>query len=787
MIINYRLVFRNLFKDKSFPVLNIIGLAISFSCVFTVIVWIKNEVSYDRHLPQAERIYRLTFETSASGTRLHFARCNEEWISGIPASFPQVEQLVRLSPFRHTGMKAGDNKFYSDKVFATDSNFFSVFSTGLVSGRIDEVLKKPYSAVISRSMAGKFFGAGDPVGKIIELSGEFETKMSAYTVTGVMDDSPKNSHIHFDVLTSFVRPEEPAEWAYVYLLLTKGSKPEELLKGLPAYIRENEKESADRSYTPFLQKITDIHLHSDKDREIEQNGNITRLWLFAAIALVLLLISWINFYNLNKARVFSLSRQIHILRISGSGNGLIFLQYLAESCICVFSSAIIGLLFLLWFGNSDNALTASLDTGSIHSILIKQAHLIFLIITASVVAGTLPVFVYLTTGNTPGRTRFTSYAILMTGQFCLSVVMLVAALTINRQKDYIISRSPGQMSSDIIVLRNLNWAIRGKYSTIKKRALESPYIKEFTATMEEPGGETADAMQPESPEIDAAHKDNLLFVISVEDNFIDFFSLPLIAGRNFPQYNPERKGEDYILNEQALKKLGWTAEEAVGRPIKIKFFVPDIFYGGQVVGVVRDFNYANLKQEIKPYIFFQKPIFYICFLIRIDPANRDKAISYLREIWDQELPEYPFGYEFLDELYKSTYRQEISQSSLSAVFSVLAVIIVILGLFSVTSVIVTRRTKETGIRKVNGASSNDILRLLNSDFLKWTAIAIIAAVPLSYYLMNKWLQNFVYHENLEWWIFIVAAGIVTFVTILTVTVRAWKASRQNPVDSLHRD
>jgi putative ABC transport system permease protein len=302
--------------------------------------------------------------------------------------------------------------------------------------------------------------------------------------------------------------------------------------------------------------------------------------------------------------------------------------------------------------------------------------------------------------------------------------------------------------------------------------------------MEEPSGETLDALRIESSGI----KDTLgvkeLFVMPVEDNFFDFFEIPLVAGRNFSPFNPDRKGEDYILNETALKRLGWTPEEAIGKPFKIAFDTPDIFFGGTVVGVVRDFNFNTVKKEIKPYVLFQKPIFYLCFLVKVDSAKKDEAIGGLKKIWDEELPDYPFQYEFINDVYKSAYSKEISQSKITAFFSILAIIIICFGLISVTSVLVARRTKEIGIRKVNGGKVSDIMIMLNAGFIKMGIIAFVIACPAAWYAMNKWLQNFAYRIEIKWWVF-VAAGIIVFsVTLLTVSLQCWRTAVRNPVEAL---
>jgi putative ABC transport system permease protein len=794
MLINLRLITRNLFQSKSNTLLNIIGLSIGFACSFAVIIWLKNEFSYDKYLPEADRTYRLTFETSSNGNTLHFARCWERWISQIPSSFPQIEELVRLEPYRHTALKTGENRFYSDRVFATDSNFFKVFSIDLISGDAETILNEPYSAVISSSVATKCFGNTYPIGQTIYMSGEYDTKMVLFTVKGIMKDTPANSHIHFDVITSFANPQKAPSWAYVYLLLKRNVTPDEVLDGLPSFIKTVEKNNDQRIFTPYLQKITDIHLFSDKDREVEPNGNMTGIYLFAVIGLVLLLVSWVNFYNLNKARMLILQKQIHIQQIMGSGNRLIIAQSVAESSLCVLAALSLSVILLYYSGPLADTLSGNQILTNAFIDLLSIWYSVFAISVFSVLAGSMPGILHTLRGQISvsgfkdvpqnSASGFSSYGILMTVQFCISIILMVSAMTIYQQKEFILSGSLGKMSSDILVLKKLNWEIRSKYNAFRNRALQNPLIKSVTASMEEPTGETVDALQVESSAIEVNHKDKPLYVLSVEDNFLDFFGIPLVAGRNFPKFNPERKAEDYILNETAVKYLGWDPQEAIGRPLKIKFDTPDIFYGGTVIGVVKDFNFTTLKKEIKPYVLFQKPIFYICFLVQVDSVRKEEAILSLKKIWEEELPDYAFQYEFISDVYKSAYQKELTQTKLTAFFSILAIIIICLGLFSVTSVLVAGRTKEIGIRKVNGASVLNLLSMLNSDFIKWFAIAFVIACPAGWYAMNKWLQNFVYRTEIKWWVFAIAGLTVMTVTLITVCLQSWKAATRNPIEAL---
>ncbi len=794
MNINVKLIIRSLFKEKGYPFLNIIGLAIGFACAFAVLVWVKNEFSYDRNLPGADRIYRLTFETNTSGNRLHFARCWKTWISQLPGTFPQVEELVWLEPSLHTAIKAGENKFYSDRVFATDSNFFKVFDINILAGDRENILKEPHSAVISSSLARKSFNNTNPVGQTIFLSGEYDDQMVPYYIKGIMQDSPIESHIHFDIITSVVRPLEIPGWAYVYLLLKHDIKADEVLAAFPSFINKLEKENDQVKFTPYLQKITDIHLFSAKDREVEPNGNITYVYLFTLIALILMLISWVNYYNISKARLLILQKQLRTQRIIGSDKRSLIVHSLAESGFYVFLALFLAIFILDFVRNPANSFLGFNLMPDGFSDLVSIWPLILAILIISVLSGSLPLIqkilirqMSLTTlKETPEQTapKLSSYGMLMIAQFSLSIGLMIAAITVYQQKEKMLSSSMGKMSSDILVFKKQNWEIRNKYAAFREKALSNPLIRSVTASIEEPAGETVDAWNIESSAIDENLRDKQMYVLSVEDNFLDFFNLSLASGRNFSSFNPDRKGEDYILNETAVKKLGWTPENAIGKPFKIKFPVPDFFYGGTVVGVVRDFNYNTLKQKIKPYVLFQKPSFYQCFMVDVNQSQKKEAISYLKSLWDKELPDYPFQAEFISDIYNSAYRKELTQAKLTATFSILAMVIICLGLYSITSVLVAKRTKEIGIRKVNGARVTDVISMLSSEFLIWFAVALLIACPVAWFAMDKWLQNFVYKTEIKWWFFVVSGVVVLSVSLITVCLQSLRAATINPVEAL---
>jgi len=469
-------------------------------------------------------------------------------------------------------------------------------------------------------------------------------------------------------------------------------------------------------------------------------------------------------------------------------------QSLAESGIYVLLAFVLAIIVLDFVRTSAVSVFGLSLMPNGYGDLVSIWPVIIAVLIISVLSGSLPLIQNIIRGqmSMTGLNEFphgiipklSTYGILMIVQFCLAIGLMITSIIIYQQKELITSASIGKMSLDILVFKKQNWEIRGKYQAIREKALQNPLIKSFTATIEEPAGETVDAWSVESPAIDENRKDRQLYILSVEDNFLDFFGIQLLSGRNFTPFNPARKGEDYILNEAAVKKLGWTAEQAIGKPFKLKFPVPGMFTGGTVVGIVRDFNFTTLKQEIKPYVLFQKPDFYQCFMVKVNPAQKNEAISYLKSVWEKELPEYPFQIEYINDLYNSAYRKEFTQAKLTTIFSILAIVIICLGLYSVTSVLIARRTKEIGIRKVTGAGISNILFMLSSEFIIWFAIAFIIACPLTLLAMNKWMESFVYKTELKWWFFVAAGIVVLSVSLLTLILKSLRAAKRNPVEAL---
>lgn len=804
---NIRLALKNIVRNKLTSLINIIGLSVSMACCILIVFFIKYELSFDRFNNNANRIYRFTFSVNAkNGYHAHFARCATSWIKYLPDDFPEIEKMVTLFPYTHITLKAKDEKFTLPVSFYADSTFFNVFSIKLLNGDSNKVLSNPNSVVISESFAKKHFGNSNPVGQPVINTGWHDGKKWTklyYTVTGVFKDIPINAHFHSDMFISksTMHWNYDNDWKYVYLLLNRHSKPADIIKKFPVFLHKHEKDENFRhEIVPVLQLITDIHLKSDKDREIEQNGNMMTIYIMGLVGLIIIIISWINYFNLNIAGLYNRNRTLNILKVNGSPDSHIIVQYLIESLIIVFLSFDIACVLMSVFSPAVKVITGNILNNEMFQSGKHVFPWLILIFGGSVVVGSLPVLGFLyrkkstivlnnISLNQPTKNPLSNFRkLLIIFQFALTVILIISAVTISLQGRYFVEHQTGAKLDSVLVIKLFNQDILSKYTLLKSEFLKSPLIKEATATFEDPYDITMDGMGFETQDIKAENKDKILWVYSADDNYFKFLDLQIVAGKDFPPFNEKLKKEYYILNETAVKELGWTPEEAVGKPFKLKFFYGDnVIFGGEIVGVVKDFNLNTLHHQIKPFIFFQKEIWFWNMLVKIDTKHKQLAMNYLKNKWDNILPDYPFNYEYNTDVYFRSYKKEIIQSRLTQFFSFLAIIISCLGLFAISSVIILQRTKEIGIRKVNGAKIWEIMTLLLKDFIVWVSIAIIIACPIAYYLMHNWLQNFAYKISLKWWIFVFAGLVAILVAILTVCWQAWYAARRNPVEALRNE
>ncbi len=808
---------RNILRNKLYAAINIIGLTLSIACCIIIVLFIQYEFSFDRFHKKAERIFRFTIEVSNdAGYKAHFARCAKPWIKYIPEAFPEVEKMTTLVPGRRMTLMVNEKKFVLENAYYTDSSFFSVFDISLLKGDPDQVLKEPFTAVISESLARKYFGNSDPVGQVITNTGwhdgEKWTRLN-YAITAVFKDIPANAHFHTDLLMS-ARSQDFDPWKFVYLLLQKNTSPSGFLGKCDAFIkRHSDREDSTERMIPHLQCITDIHLKSDKDREMEDNSNMTVILIIGITGLIMLSVSWVNYLNLNVAGIYQRRRNLSLYKMHGCPNTGLISIFLNEAFIITTLSFILAYMLVHILLPVLSPATGNLVNPNLFALFPQALPWLLLVFAGTVVTGSIPVLLFLQTSlfsqswTTKGSLSGWFRKSLVVFQFTLTIALIISALVIHSQGGYIQEKQTGSGLDSVVVVKLFNQDIMSKYDVLKAELLQSPYIKEVTASFEDPFDLTMDAMGFETSGIKPENKDKILWVYIADDNFFRFLDVPIIAGHDFPPLEeylnnaedsdgqPTIKGhllnayinrrEDYILNETAVKELGWTPEEAVGKPFKLKFpWGENVIFGGQIVGVVKDFHVNTLHHGIKPYVFFQKNIWYWNLLVKTDEKHNAEALQYLAKTWDNIITDYPLDYRYNKDLFFKAYRKEIVQSRLIRFFSLLAILVSCMGLFAISSIIILQRTKEIGIRKVSGATRVTIMQMLLREFSLLVFISFLMACPIAYYAMAKWLEGFAYRTDLSWWIFAVAGIAALLIACLTVCWQSWQATSRNPVEAL---
>jgi len=786
--------FRFLWNNLFFSLINIAGLTIGFICVLLITLWVIKQLNYDRHIRNNEKIYRLTVEvSSSSGYHSHFARCWQPWTRQIHNYFSDINRIALLAPLRRTAVKMGEIKFNAEQVYRCNKETLEVFDIEITKGDDYPAFDEPNMLLISESIYNTYFGNTVLMDSIIEISGAFDTEFMDFKVVGVFEDFPKTSHIHPDILISLPDPDNFEGWAYTYLELSNGSNSSDIIDKFPDYANQHLEEETRKTSDIHLQKITDIHLHSNKDREIETNGDIKVVWLFSSIGIAVLVITLINFLNLNLILQLKRNNILIIKKILGSdilelAKGIFFEITIQIILACSIS------LTIVYFLKPFRSLYIYKDI-NILFLSIVQFSILFIALIVSLIPPFLIVKRQWNNNITLKGPKIDDSYLLKKGnagfrkvfvilQFSTSIILIACAYYIHLQQQFLWQNRMGFDQESVIVLKELNWKMREKYSEFKNRLEAYHNIRQITAGMEPPSGYIMDAMSLSMDGI-PADEDISIFVFPVEDNYIDFYNLPIIAGEDFSEQSPDIQKEEYILNETALSHLGFSnPEDAIGRRFKLNFSIDSLFQGGIIKGVVKDFNLSPLFEKVKPLVLFQKPIWYSTILIKVDSIHRNESLQLVKRTWDELYPDYLFDYSFDDDLYRNAYRNEILQSKLSKYLTFLAVFIACLGLFGISAIIIQLRMKEIGIRKVNGATSVNILYMLSMEFFQWILISMIIATPFSLSILYKWSENYPYKVTLSWWLFPMAGIIALVFASISISFYSLKAAYKNPVDIL---
>jgi len=798
MFANYlKVALRNIKKYKAYSFINIVGLAVGMTCCILILLYVRAELSFDKYHDNHKQIYRVTRQwfNEDGVVNLHLGHVAPPVGPLLKNDFPDIIHSVRLFNLGRPLLNYAGKYFEEDRFFFAEKDVFQVFTFPLLQGDPASALLDPFAVVVSESVAQRYFGEQSPMGETMTF--EIDGRKGDLKVTGVMEDILFNSHFHADFFVSFTTFERYVgkrameDWSsnnYATYLLMPEEYDITLLKAqLDPFVDRHMSEGRSLTTKLKLQKLTDIHLHSHLDSEIEANGNITFVYMFSLIALFILLIACINFMNLATARSAGRAREVGLRKVVGAERGQLIRQFLSESIILSVVSLLIAVLLsrlLLPIFNGFVQRELPLDFYADPVILIG----LFLIAgLVGFLSGIYPaVFlsafqpVKVLKGYLESNSRGLSFrTILVVFQFAISITLIISVGMVSRQLNYMQDKELGFDKEQIVVLPSSPVIARNLEST-KELLKQHSGVLEVSAAKRVPSGRLLDSAGARV--IRGEESERISFRIAmlrVDADYIPTFGMELAAGRNFSKEMPTDRQEAFILNETAVQRIGWESSQAA---INQQFG-----YGrqnGRIIGVVKDFHFESLHQEIAPIVLLYSSFSLNQISLKLRGSDIPGTMAFLQEKWEQYRPNRPFSYYFIDENFDQQYRSEQNLRRTFSAFAFLAIVIACLGLFGLASYTAEQRTREVGIRKVLGASVPGIVVLFSKDFSRWVLLANLISFPLAYWAMNKWLQNFAYRAVIPWWLFVLAGLSALGIALLTVGYQSLKAALADPVKAI---
>lgn len=816
MLKNYFLIaLRNLRKYRFTSFINIFGLTVGLTCCLLIIAYVINEVNYDNYNPKNAQIYRVTrsFNNANGDINLHLSSVAPPFGPLLQHEFTDVQEITRVLPNGNTAIHYKDKLFSEPNVFFADDKLFDFFPAPVIKGSEKTALTSPNSIMLTPEMAAKYFGDEDPMDKLVKVDNQPLCK-----VTGIFKPFPVNAHIHPDILVSFSTLNDTTVCGekqlqtnfgnnsfYTYLMFPANYSVSSIEKRFPAFIDKvmpiptgpnvilppGFKQS---KFTQlYLQKLTDIHLRSHLDDEIEPPGDIKRVYIFSAIALFILLIACINYMNLSTARSILRAREIGVRKVVGARRTEIIMQFLTESVLITWFALLLAFALtwlLLPYINSLSGQHLSINSLVTAKVLIPLVLLPFVIGILSGIYPALfmssfkPVTVLkglIKTGG--GNVSFRQVLVVL--QFGISIILIIATTIVFQQLSFMEKASLGY-NKDHILTMPYSFQSADQFETFRTSLMSNSQVKNIGRSSRVPTGRLLDSQGSSVMSGDSLKPTTAVIkMVTADYDFIPTYGIDMAAGRNFSRsYATDSTG--YIINEAAVQMLGWKgADKAVGQILQ---------YGGikgRIIGVMKDFHFESMHQQIIPLVLFMPTNAngsgFGNISVKLSGNDVTATISSIEKTWQRFLPNVPFQYTFLDDRFAKMYAVETQQGSLFTIFSCIAIFIACLGLFALSAFIITQRVKEIGIRKVLGASVPNIVKVLSIDFLKLVLIASVLAIPVAAYSMHVWLSDFAYHINMAWWVFLLAAVLAVVIALATISFQAIKAALANPTKSLRAE
>jgi len=798
MLKNYVIIaFRNIKRQLGYSLVNIFGLAVGLACCILIGLYIKHELSFDNFHTEVENVYRvdLTFR-SAQGEKKTFMTPTA-LLPTLKREFDEVKHGARVfdvGGFSPVIIQHGNVKYQEPEFFYVDSAFFDVFSFELLSGNPDKCLAQPRSVVLTEYSANKYFGNDDPMNQVIKVDG------NDYTVTGVVENTPDNSHFQFDFLASFstLRAAKQEIWSSAnyatYIRLSSNKNVNSIKQTLNEKVKEAMGEGQSMSLIFGFMPITDIHLRSDISNEMQPQNSITYIYIISVIGVLILLIACINYMNLATARSVERAREVGMRKVLGAVRKQVFVQFLGESAIVTALSIIVALIFVNIAMPSFNSLTGKeIITQDLLSTSVLSGLLITFLFV-SFVAGAYPALSLssfspgsMLKGNfTRSKTGNWMRQILVVFQFSISIFLIIGTLVVWKQLDFVKNKKLGYDKENVIILptdRNVN----ENFETIVTELTKRSDVAGVSIASESPvnigGGYTLSV-----PGI----IDNPISVnaVAVDKRFVGNMGMTLLQGRHFndtdlqlvSKENREEREYAFIVNEEVLTTLLIDGREKIlGQSVNLNG------RQGEIVGVIENFHSTSLHRKINPLVLMLEPSQYNMLFVRLNTDNLQKTLLAVEDEWKRIVPDRPFVFEFMDEEYDAMYRSEERLSNVFTVFAVLAIVIACLGLFGLVAFAVEKRNKEIGVRKVLGASVPSLFFLISKDFSKLVVIAFVISAPIAYWLMQEWLADFEYRTTVGTWPVVISIVCTLFIALLTISYQSIKAALLNPAETLRAE
>ncbi|WP_276485893.1 ABC transporter permease [Paraflavitalea pollutisoli] len=792
----FKTAFRNLLRTKAYASINIAGLTIGLTAFWLIALYIADELSYERFHTQANRIYRVAQHTRWDGGDMHQASTSAPFAPALKDYFPQVQEATRIIP-EGGGIIAYNNKpIKAEDIFFADANIFKVFTYPFLAGDANTALARPESIVLSETLARKLFG--DPrkaLNQTVYFSNNYPN-----LVTGVMRDVPANTHLRFSGLRSL-----PANYtdnwqnfnSYTYLLLRAGTDVHQVAAGLPAFAAGSiQKIMRVTDYRLELQPLTDIHLHSNLQYELGPNSSINRVYIFSAIALLVLAIAIINYINLSTARSSTRIREVGVRKVIGSGRWHLIGMFIAEALVLTLVSTLLAWFctqILLPLFNSLSGKELSIWRFGVPLTLLFI--LAFALLTGAM-SGLYPAIFLSRFKAIPalkGQMGNLSTSIffrksLVVFQFTITVIMIAGSLVIYRQMQFTSKKDLGFNKEQVLTFHIHDREVRKQVSAIKTQLLQNPLVQGVSAAGNPIGnndlGEHGFTFETNDGSFTTSSK--MAQELMVDAEYLGTMGIQLAQGRNFIPGAEADKYSGAIVNETLVKEMGWT--NALHKRVRFKYGADEV---GErtVVGVVKDFHTYSLQHKVGSMVLLMPPVATMedNLYVKINTDHTKQALAWIEKVYKEFDRSNPVEFNFLDQNFARQYAAEQKQETLSLIFTILAVLIASLGLFGLAAFTAQQKIKEIGIRKVLGASVPSIVRMLSTDFIKLVAFAIVIATPIAWLSMHQWLQGFAYRIDIQWWIFGLAGILALFITLATISIHAIKAALANPIESLRNE